>query len=83
MSRVYRRLKIKVNIFFNYRNNLTLLICSIFITIAFSCSFTEGDVMDIALDEKLPVSGAQIWLRDSSGTYTDSSGGVYYWEDRS
>ena len=83
MSRVYRRLKIKVNIFFNYRNNLTLLICSIFITIAFSCSFTEGDVMDIALDEKLPVSGAQIWLRASSGTYTDSSGGVYYWEDRS
>ena len=83
MSRVYRRLKFKVKIFYNYRIIPGLLICSVFISIPVSCSFTEGDVMDIALDEKLPVAGAQIWLRASTGTYTDSSGGVYYWEDRS
>ncbi len=83
MKEIYCRLKMRMKYSHLHRIYPSLLFYSLVISLMLSCSFTEGDLMDISFDEKLPVSGAQIWLRASSGTYTDSTGGVYYWEDRS
>lgn len=47
------------------------------------CSLSDGDIIELSEDERLPVDDARLWLRASAGVYINSSGSVYYWEDRS
>lgn len=47
------------------------------------CSLSDGDIIGLSEDERLPVDDSRLWLRASAGVYINSSGSVYYWEDRS